>query len=361
MTVRRVGVRAARALAIGLIGSGLAWDAAAQTMPDARTVDRVLRAAADSGFSGVVLIAAGDSVVLQRAYGARGPSLTPRSAFWIASMTKGFTAVAVLQLAERRRLSLDDSLPSFLPEIPPDKRAITIRQLLTHTAGLAESYAGGHQTGRNGAVRAILAEPLAYRPGAGYRYGDDDYQLLAAIVEVVSHERWEAFVQREILDPAGLRHTGFWCRRRPGVPPPVAGVDGARSRCGVSGPGGAPDDWGHRGANGMSSTALDLLRWSQLSTLEKVLGPAGRRVFTAPQVLVRREPPDDVSYGYGVRIYTREGRVSEIMHSGSGDDGHTGVMRLFPSGLRVIVLSNAGMRDGTTWSFHVARLLASRY
>jgi CubicO group peptidase (beta-lactamase class C family) len=360
MRTRHAGVRAARALAIGLIGAGLAWNASAQTAPDSGTVDRVLKAAVDSGFSGVVLIATGDSVVLQRAYGARGARLTPRSAFWIASMTKGFTAVAVLQLAERHRLSLHDSLSSFFADVPPDKRAITIRQLLTHTAGLADSYAGAHQADRRAAVRAILAQPLAYRPGAGYQYGDDDYELLAAIVEVTAHRSWEAVVQREILDPGGLRHTGFWCRRRSGVPLPVAGAEGARSRCGGAG-NAALDDWGHRGADGMSSTAIDLLRWTRPSTLAKVLGPAGRLAFGTPQVLVRREPPDDVSYGYGLRIYTREGRVTEIMHSGSGDDGHTGVVRLLPSGLTVIVLSNAGMRGGTTWSSHVARLLVSRY
>ena len=335
--------------------------ASAQTVPNTRTVDRILEAAVDSGFSGVVLIAAGDSVVLERAYGTRGPRLTARSAFWIASMTKGFTALAVLQLAERRQLSLHDSLPAFFADVPPDKRAITVQELLTHTAGLAPTFAGAHQTDRSAAVRAILAQPLAYPPGRGYQYGDDDYELLAAIIEVVTHRSWDAFVQGDILDPAGLRHTGFWCRRRAGVPVPVAGADGARSQCRASRRDGAADDWGHRGADGMSSTARDLLRWTRTSTLEKLLGPTGRLAFATPQVLVRREPPDDVSYGYGVRIYTREGRITEIMHSGSGDDGHTGVVRLLPSGLTVIVLSNAGMRDGTTWSSHVARLLASRY
>ena len=328
--------------------------ASGQAVPDARTVDRILNTAADSGFSGVVLIAARDSVLLERAYGARGPRLTPESAFWIASMTKGFTAVAVLQLTERHRLSLRDSLPSFFPDVPADKRGITIHQLLTHTAGLASSDAGAHEVERSAAVRAILAQPLAYPPGRGYQYGDDDYELLAAIIELVTHRSWESFVQRQILDPAGLRHTGFWCRRRPGVPLPVAAADGPRSRCGVSG------DWGHRGADGMSSTAIDLLHWTRPSTLEKLLGPAARRAFTTPQVLVRREPPDDVFYGYGLRIYTRGGQVTELMHSGGGDDGHTGIVRVFPFGLTVIVLSNAGMHAGTTWSSHVARLLASR-
>jgi len=86
-----------------------------------------------------------------------------------------------------------------------------------------------------------------------------------------------------------------------------------------------------------------------------VPGPASRASLLAPQVLVRREPPADVSYGYGVRVLTVEGRVTELVHSGSGDDGHTGIVRAFPDGLTVIVLSNAGAHAGTTWSAHAAR------
>ena len=172
---------------------------------------------------------------------------------------------------------------------------------------------------------------------------------MAAIVEVAAGRPWADVVEAELLVPAGLTHTGFWCRRRPGAPTPIAGAGGARTRCT------GPADWGHRGANGMSSTAGDLLRWTAVLRRGPVPGPASRASLVAPRVLVRREPPADVSYGYGVRVLTVDGRVTELVHSGSGDDGHTGMVRVFPDGLTVIVLSNAGAHGGTTWSAHAAR------
>ncbi|MDQ6689383.1 MAG: beta-lactamase family protein [Gemmatimonadota bacterium] len=289
----------------------------------------------DSGFSGVVLVGNGDSIVLLRAYGRTGVRPAVGTAFWIGSMTKGFTAAAILKLQEDGRLALDDSLKKFFGGSPPDKIAITIRQLLTHTAGFGTTYTGGGIVGRNDAVRAILAQPLSYPPGSGYRYVDDDYELLAAIVEVVSGQPWEEYVKKRLLRPSGLLHTAFWSRPGEG-------------------------DWGHRGANGMSSTAEDLFRWTRALKSVKVLSRDHVESLSARQVFVRAESPDSVYYGYGTRVYARYGRISEIMHSGSSDFGHTGIVRILPSGTTVIVLANAGSPGGTTWSSRVGQRLAIR-
>ena len=116
-----------------------------------------------------------------------------------------------------------------------------------------------------------------------------------------------------------------------------------------------PTDWAHRGANGMWSTASDLFRWARSLSSGHEIGDQVREAIATPQVEVRREGDTDVSYGYGVRVYTREGRMVEVTHSGRGDSGHSGVVRLFPSGVTVLVLSNAGQHGGTTWSSHLAR------
>jgi len=144
------------------------------------------------------------------------------------------------------------------------------------------------------------------------------------------------------------------------VPAPVASADGTRSTCPVPKPGVRAGDWGHRGATGMSSTATDILRWTRALAEGRVLSDSSRAALYAPQVFVRHEPDADVSYGYGVRIYTKDGRITEVMHAGAGDDEHTSVARILPSGLTVIVLSNAGMHGDTTWASYVAQLLAAR-
>lgn len=310
-------------------------------------IDRVIRAEVDSGFSGVVLVAHGDLIVLRRGYGPDVVSRpTPSTRFRIASITKSFTAAAILILTNRRQLSLENSIARFFPRAPADKRDITLEQLLTHTAGLGASYSGGGIHDRAAAVRAILSHPLAYQPGHGYRYGDDDYELLAAVLEVVSGRSWEEVIRREVLVPLGLRHTGFECE---------LSETAAWQRSSLCA--GHRADWGHRGANGMWSTVDDLLTWARALHGGTI---SALRDIEVPHELVRHEGSLDVAYGYGVRLYVRDGRVVEAMHAGSGDDGHTAVVRELGSGLTIIVLSNAGRHAGTTWSSYVAMKILAR-
>lgn len=325
-----IGVVAALALVAPRRGAAQRVDVAA--------MERVLRAQRDSGFRGVVLVAVGDSVVLRRAYG-RG--LGVASPFWIGSITKSFTAAAILLLARDRVLSLDDSVARFFPDARADERGIRVRQLLTHTAGLAQEGAAFGVGDRDAAARAILAAPLAYRPGSGYRYGDDDYALLAVIIERVTGGPWATAIRRRVLEDAELRHTSFWCDET---------SRGAGAPCAGHGA-----DYGHRGANGMSSTADDLLRWSRWLATARALAPV-----ETPQVDVRREGALDVAYGFGARLYVRDGRVIEAFHSGSSDDGHTSVVRRLASGETIVVLSDGGMHGATTWASYVAARLAPR-
>jgi CubicO group peptidase (beta-lactamase class C family) len=315
---------------------------------DVGQIDRRLEAQADSGFSGVALVATGDSILLLRAYD-HGGKLTPTSSFWIASITKGFTAVAVLNLVEEKKLSLTDSLGALLPDVPADKKGITIRQLLTHTAGLGGGYAGPGVTSRSEAIQEILAPALEHPPGTAYRYSNGNYELLAAIIEVVSGVSWEQKVTDAELTPIHLTNTGFDCRKSlSGTLPPEADT---ASSC----PAGKPTDWAHRGANGMWSTAGDLFRWAKSLSTGHEIDERVRKAIVTPQVEVRREGDTGVSYGYGVRLYSRDGKVLEVTHSGLGDSGHSGVIRVFPSGVTVLVLSNAGQHGDTTWSSYVAR------
>jgi hypothetical protein len=110
----------------------------------------------------------------------------------------------------------------------------------------------------------------------------------------------------------------------------------------------------------MWSTADDMLQWSRiLSRRNAAVSDKVREMLYAPHVRVRREGDVDVLYGYGVRVYTLNNKVTEVMHSGSGDEGHTSIVRLFPNGLTVIVLSTSGQHAGTTWASYVARKIVS--
>lgn len=292
----------------------------------------IARAQADSGFSGVVLIARDTTVIMDKAFSrAGGQTISTQSQFNIGSMTKGFTAAAILRLRSQHRLSFSDPVSRFFPFIPEEKRGITVFHLLSHTSGIQGHSAGSGIVRREGAVNAILAQPLDFPPGTQYRYMDDDYQLLAAIVEVASGLTWEDYITRELLQPARMWSTGF-----------------------------QGGDWGHKGANGMRSTARDMFRWLSAIHHEKLFGRAESRELESPLIHVRSEPPYEIHYGYGVRVYVRNRRVSEVMHSGMGDANQTSIARLLSDGTAVIVLANGATHRGTTWASYVAQKLVPR-
>jgi len=295
-------------------------------------LDTFLRLQRDSGFAGVVLVARADSVVLERAYSpTAGPPLTLNSKFNIGSITKGFTAAAILRLRSQHRLAFSDPVSRFFPHAPEDKREITIFHLITHTSGIASHSAGSGIMRRDGAVTAILSQRQEYPPGTHYLYADDDYQLLAAIIEVASGETWERYIERELLVPAKMRSTSF-----------------------------QGGDWGHKGANGMRSTVRDLYRWVTGIHNARLFGRTESRELESPLMHIRSEPPYEIHYGYGNRIYVRGGRVAEVMHSGSGDARNTSIARVLADGTVVIVLANSGQRHGSTWASYVAQRLATR-
>src|SRR5438105_9255966 len=191
---------------------GLRPDGQQDCALDVAAIDRWLRHEADTaGFSGVVLIDRAGRLVLDRSYGRVGRE----DAFWLASTTKQFTAAAILRLVDEGKLAVSDSLYHFFRWAPRRARAITIEQLLTHTSGIAATGTANGIGDREAAARAILSEPLQHAPGTAYHYEDEDYNLLAAIVEIAAGMSFEAFVERALLIPAGLAHTGFCGRLSP--------------------------------------------------------------------------------------------------------------------------------------------------
>jgi CubicO group peptidase (beta-lactamase class C family) len=312
---------------------------------------RDLSARVDSGFNGAVLIVQGDAVVLHQAYGwadaQRTVPVTTATPFWIASVSKQFAAAAVLALAEDGRLSVRDSLPRFFTEVPADKRAITLHQLLTHTAGLEQHYAADGIAAREAAVRAILAQPLARPPGTGFGYSNDAYNLVAAIVEIVSGQAYEAFLRQRLLEPAGLAHTGFW---GPAAHPEVAAILGETP----ADPAMARPNWGYRGGVGMSSTAADLYRWYAALAEHRVLAAASVAQLLAPHL-----PRGDLGIAYGWFVEAKPGEPPSLWTRGYEGFGHGAVLAVYPRHRLVIALTtNSGERAGGPVSHALAAELA---
>ena len=324
---------------------------------DDKSLDRWLRRLADSaGFSGVVVVERGGKVIFDRAYQPTGKAkITTQSAFWLASTTKQFTAAAVLKLVDQGKLAVSDSLYHFFRRLPREARDITVQQLLTHTSGIAASSAAEGVDDREAAVRAILEEPLRRPPGESYHYEDEDYTLLAAIVEVVSGMAFESFVERDLLIPAGLTRTGTCGRLAPNVAiAPSAGAPAVPRPCqgGIT-----PIDWADRGATGLVGTATDLLKWTHALRGGKVVSRQAVQDLEHGKILVRREGDADVYYSFGARVYMKGNRRREVWHSGYDVRvGHSSTIRILDSGMTIVVLANSGLdARGNPWAAIVAR------
>lgn len=168
-------------------------------------------------FSGVVLLARGDSILFQKAYGMaereHQVAVTPGSVFRIASLTKSFTRALAGRLAERGELDLDASIERWLPEFP-GAASITVRLLLNHRAGVpsVNSLPYDEESLEPNTlaelVDSLAGMPLDFEPGSARRYSNGGYAVVTRILELAGGADYGTLLQQHILGPVGLRHTG---------------------------------------------------------------------------------------------------------------------------------------------------------
>lgn len=307
-----------------------------------KRVSPLIRQARQAGFTGSLLIAVDGEIVLHEGYGWANSNhtvpVTTQTPYWIASITKQFTAAAILKLEEQGRLTVNDPIQKFIQGMPEDTRSITLHQLLTHTAGLRQNYAADGIIDRDEAVRAILAEPLQSPPGEGFGYSNDAYNLLAALISIISGEIYETYLRRELFEPAGLGQTGFW---------------GSATHAGVAeitklvSPEVRQPNWGFRGAVGIHSTPGDLYHWYLELQANRVLSQASRQKALSPHVTLR----EGEHAGYGWFLTCTPWGSTKIWTRGTEDFGHNAILVAYPEEKVVLsAASNAGDWDGIAFS-----------
>lgn len=183
-----------------------------------RLISPILKAGEPGG---VVLVARKGRVIYRKAFGLAnmelGVPMRQEMVFNVGSLTKQFTAVAVLQLAEQGKLSLGDEITKYLPDYPTGGQKITVENLLTHTAGIPGSAPEAITSlqGRKDLVglQEIIAtfknRPLDFTPGTRWSYSNNGYILLGAVIEKVSGLSYPAYLEKNIFKPAGMTHTLF--------------------------------------------------------------------------------------------------------------------------------------------------------
>ncbi len=222
---RRLVYRLAAAFASSAVLSLVAWASSspgsgqAGAAQAAARVDALLAAAYPAGEPGAaVFVSRGGTVILEKGYGLadveRKAPATPATVFRLASVTKAFTSTAVLMLADRRALALDDPVTKLLPGYAASGQAITVRHLLSHTSGLADYLDrpnsmewASHEYSVQDLIDAFKDRPPLFAPGQKNAYSNSNYILLGAIIEQVSGLPFAKFVDMSILKPLGMGST----------------------------------------------------------------------------------------------------------------------------------------------------------
>ncbi|WP_354088240.1 serine hydrolase [Brevundimonas faecalis] len=301
-------------------------------------MDRIVRTSVEANeFSGSVLVARDGEVLLDRGYGfANREWLIPNDGdtkFRLGSITKQFTAVAVMILNERGLVDLDAPVKTWLPDAPAAWDQVTVRRLLAHTAGVPNFTSFDDFQARkalpdtvDGLIARFRDRPLDFQPGEGRKYSNSGYVLLTAVIEKASGRSYADFVAENLLQPLGMTDSGYDTnaeilpRRASGYTPSAHGVVNA-AYWDMSIP---------QGAGGLYSTTHDLLKWEQGLYGGRLLSPASLTLLTTP---VRDQ------YAFGVFAVQAAGNTT-IAHSG-GLDGFNTYMAYDPvRRTTVIVLGN---------------------
>ena len=307
---------------------------------DERAFSDWLDAANESGFSGAVLVASDTHLLLNESFGlANREERIPYSddtIFNIGSLTKQFTATAILKLQEADKLSINDPLSNFFDRVPEDKKAITIHHLLTHTAGFVATRGEGSANLYDVVTRDELVEfafqsNLVSAPGEEFNYSNVGYNLLAIIVEKVTNLSYEDYYYDALFKPAGLIDTGY---RRPirsrdriainyGADQTdfqrLFGIEAESRSIGSPFEHLTLEDgprFNMEGAGGMSSTMGDLRRWYRALRSDRILSEESKNQLFAPhnQSLMTTS---ETYYGYGWDIQLTDRSTIHAQHNGS--------------------------------------------
>lgn len=332
-------------LLIGLLLLPTVVSAQTETERLSDELETYLQAQVATGrFMGTVRIARGDEILFERAYGSANLELDvpnqSETVFRIGSLTKQFTAAAVLQLQEQGKLSVDEPLERFLPDYPGGD-AITLHQLLSHTAGVPELLtlpAVADNATRPFTLDALIATfkdlPLDFAPGSRYSYSNSGYVLLSKVIEVVSGQPYEDYLRAHIFEPLGLTHTAY-DNAKTVVEQRASGyVYLGRDYVNAD----YVDLSIPTGAGALHSTVGDLHLWNQALLEPTIITEASRNAMIAPVVLTDPVQGDEF-YGYGLFSTRLHGRAF-VGHNG-GIDGFSAALGSYPEDdLEIIVLLN---------------------
>lgn len=305
-------------------------------------------------FTGTVLVARNGQRIFHKAYGAANREWmilnSVNTRYRIGSITKQFTAAAILQLADGKKLGLDDPIKKYLPGLPATWEQATIRQLLSHTSGIPSHTSKEDSDAKLMPVKHTPHElvdllkdlPLNYEHGTKFRYNNMAYVLLGRIIETVSGMSYADYLEKKLLKPLNLRNSGYDDGSvvvRQMAEDYTDGVDNVVK-------GRLVNMSNVYAAGAMYSTVDDLLAWQQMLLSGKVLSPLSLKAMFA-----------DAGHRYGLGWFIGESLSRKRYSHGGSIGAYSSLLAFYPDDkLTIIILSNYGEEVVSKITDELARL-----
>lgn len=297
------------------------------------------------GFSGTVLVELNGKQVISKGYGFSDQSTLrrndPSTIFDIGSITKQFTAAAILKLEMQGKLSTDDRLSIYFDNIPKDKEIIAIHDLLRHQSGLISNVGPDYEAiTKEAFLDKVFSSTLRFEVGTSFSYSNIGYSILAMIIEKVSGQAYETYLYENLWKPSQMEMTGY---SRPSFDKTkiAIGYDNDNNIWGK------PTDmewdktapyWHLTGNGGILSTTDDLYKWHVGLMGEKILSSAAKNKMYHPKI--RTEENYTSIYGYGWDIFQTDRNTKRVWHNGSNNIFYADFMRYIDEDVTLIMLSN---------------------
>jgi CubicO group peptidase (beta-lactamase class C family) len=309
----------------------------------------LVKLTAEKNFSGGLLIIKNNKKIFCKGYGwadkERKIPFTPGTLASMGSITKAFTAAAIMKLVEQDKLSINDQLIKFFPTVPGDKANITIYQLLTHSAGFHEFLQndGGdfEIINTKDFLKKVFSEPLAFKPGEKAVYTNVGMSVLAIIIEQVSGLDYEQFLKKNLFEPIGIKNIGYCYPLSPNDTIAIGyqyGVIWGTHQQHYAQVGGGPY-WNLKGNGGLEASLNDIYLWANAINNHTSLSDSTIQKMFAPQVA--EEGYNGKSFfGYGCNISQSRRNTKMIDNGGSNGIYFARLIRLPEEGMIFYMVTN---------------------
>lgn len=314
-------------------------------------IDHYLNQGVANGFSGAVLVAKEGKIILNKGYGMANKEnnipYTTTTVSTIGSVTKQFTATAILKLVEFNKLNVTDPISKFFKNLPGDKKNITIHQLLSHTAGFIDVIGNGDfdDIPMKRFFKTIFAAKLLHKPGLKYAYSNSGYSVLARIIEIASGQDYERFLREHLFKPADMNQTGYFIPQwnnstiATGYARNIFNMGTMISRFQKM----EKVTWTLKGNGGIHSTTEDMYKWYKALKTNKILSKSLLEKLTTPYALMRQNHTHH--YGYGWAIYNSDRDTKIIAHNGGNAIFFHDFLWLPKEDVVIILFTNASSKE----------------